>query len=45
MFVTRDITVADAWVVTDQPGETSPSDHRPVVADILVKPQAGWRQR
>jgi endonuclease/exonuclease/phosphatase family metal-dependent hydrolase len=41
MFVTRDITVSDAWVVTDPPGETSPSDHRAVVADLVVGPQAG----
>jgi len=45
VLVTPDITVADAWVVVDPAGEASPSDHRAVVADLVVGPQEGWSQR
>ena len=43
--MTPDITVSDAWVVAGPPGEASPSDHRPVVADLVVAAQAGWSHR
>ena len=40
-----DLTVSDAWVDAGPPGGASPSDHRPVVADLVVAPQAAWNQR
>ncbi len=45
LLVTPDLTVSDAWVDAGPPGEASPSDHRPVVADLVVEPQAAWNQR
>jgi endonuclease/exonuclease/phosphatase family metal-dependent hydrolase len=45
VLVTPDITVSDAWVVAGPPGQASPSDHRAVVADLVVGPQAAWNQR
>jgi endonuclease/exonuclease/phosphatase family metal-dependent hydrolase len=45
LLVTPDLTVSDAWVDAGPPGEASPSDHRPVVADLAVGPQAAWNQR
>ena len=45
VLVTPDITVSDAWVVAGPPGDASPSDHRAVVADLVVGPQAAWNQR
>ena len=45
VLVTPDITVADAWVVAGPTDEASPSDHRAVVADLVVGPQAAWNQR
>jgi endonuclease/exonuclease/phosphatase family metal-dependent hydrolase len=41
VLVTPDITVSNAWVVLGSPREASPSDHRPVVADLVVRTQAG----
>jgi endonuclease/exonuclease/phosphatase family metal-dependent hydrolase len=41
VLVTPDITVSDAWVVAGPSGEDLPSDHRPVVADLVVPAQAG----
>jgi endonuclease/exonuclease/phosphatase family metal-dependent hydrolase len=45
LLVTPDLTVADAWVVPDPAGPGSPSDHRAVVADLVMAPQAGRNQR
>ena len=45
VLVTPDITVSDAWVVAGPTDEASPSDHRAVVADLVVGPQAAWNQR
>jgi endonuclease/exonuclease/phosphatase family metal-dependent hydrolase len=45
LLVTPDLTVADAWVVSDPAGPGAPSDHRGVVADLVVEPQTGRNQR
>ncbi len=45
VLVTPDIAVSDAWVEAGPPGEAAPSDHRPVVADVVIGPQVAWNQR
>ena len=45
VLVTPDIAVSDAWIQAGPPGEAAPSDHRPVVADVVIGPQVAWNQR
>ena len=45
VLVTPDIAVSDAWVEAGPPGEAALSDHRPVVADVVIGPQVAWNQR